>query len=82
MLNKIMLGLLGLVLTFVSGEQLQYWWDHGTILYRATRRSMPTHISYEINPYLYCLQVCTYSAGLLAGLCMVWVGMGGKLWKR
>ena len=78
MWNRIVLGIIGLALTFISGEQLQLWWDKGKVWYRV--KSASRLVSYEQDPFFYVMQVSIYAAGLIGGLCIVWVALGGKLW--
>jgi putative SOS response-associated peptidase YedK len=82
MWNRIVLGIIGLTLTFISGEQLQLWWDKGKVCYRVKSHPDASRlVSYEQDPFFYVMQVSIYAVGLIGGLCMVWVALGGKLWK-
>jgi hypothetical protein len=65
-----------------GGVQLQLWWDEGEVRqYLKGGRSFL--VNYDLEPITYDALVLTFALGLVAGLCMVWVALGGKLpWTR
>ena len=82
MWNRIALGFVGLLLTFSAGMQLQLWWDKGQVR-RYYRGGASLLVNYDLEPLTYGALVLTFVLGLVAGLCMVWVALGGKLpWAR
>jgi hypothetical protein len=82
MWNRIALGFAGLLITFSAGEQLQLWWDKGEVRqYLKGGRSLL--VNYDLQPITYNALVLTFALGLVAGLCIVWVALGGKQpWTR
>ena len=82
MRNRIAIGLAGLLLTFSGGMQLQLWWDNGEVR-RHFRRGPSLLVDHDLAPITYDALVLTFFLSLAAGLCMIWVALGGKLpWKR
>lgn len=78
------LGFVGLFFTFSAGMQLQLWWDKGQVRkYHYRREGASYLVNHDLEPITYGALVLTFVLGLVAGLCMVWVALGGKLpWTR
>ena len=65
MWNRIVLGIIGLALTFISGEQLQLWWDQGKVWHRTKGQGVASRlVSYDQEPILYVAHVSTFALGL------------------
>jgi hypothetical protein len=79
MLNRICLGLLGLLLTFSAGFQLQSWWDKGEVWEHFKGGKPKRLVVHDLEPISYDLRIWVCAFVFAAGLCMVWVAMGGKL---
>jgi hypothetical protein len=76
MLNRILLGMVGLFLAFAAGSKLQLWLDQGKVLHRSKGRS-PALLSPEEMPISHALEVGLYFVCVLGGLLLVWAALGG-----
>jgi hypothetical protein len=79
--NRIVLGFLGLLLTFSAGAQLQQWWDTGIVLWHR-KSNFPIVVQHDLQPVTYDAMVVGFGLGLVAGLCMVWVALGGGFGRK
>jgi hypothetical protein len=82
--RRILLGIIGLVVAFRAGGDLQLWIDEGKVWQRP-RRSLdgfPRLLSSDETPFEYVLQVGFYAFLVLAGVALVWLALGGRIGKR
>ncbi len=81
MWNRIVLGLLGLLITFSAGAQLQLWWDKGIIVWHR-KGAFPSVMDYDVHPVAFDAILVGLVAGLVGGLCLVWIALGGKFGRK
>ncbi|MGY8634549.1 hypothetical protein RAD15_18895 [Bradyrhizobium sp. 14AA] len=82
--RRIFLGIIGLVVAFSAGGDLQLWIDEGKVWHRP-RRSLdgfPRLLSYDQAPFEYVLQLGFCAFLVLVGLALVWLALGGRIGKR
>lgn len=79
MLNRIALGIGGLICAFAGARPIKLWWDTGKVWAYGGRYVSPHLVNYDLEPVYYDMRVWTYIIGVVVGLCMVWLAMGGKL---
>jgi hypothetical protein len=80
--RRILVGIIGLVVAFSAGGDLQLWIDDGKVWHRPRREGFPRLLSYDETPFEYVLQVGVYAFLVLVGLSLVWLALGGRIGKR
>lgn len=80
--SRIVLGVIGLVVAFSAGSELQLWIDEGKVWQRPKVGGLPRLLSYDETPFSYVLQVGSYALLVLIGLFLVWLALGGRVRKR
>jgi hypothetical protein len=78
--DRIIGGILGLLLAFSAGGELQFWLDEGKVRYRP-KHGATRLLSYDETPFSYVGQIAFYILIVLVGLLLVWAALNGD-WKN
>ena len=78
--DRIIGGILGLLLAFSAGGELQFWLDEGKVRYRP-KHGATRLLSYDETPFSYVLEIGFYILIVLFGLALVWWALGGSFKK-
>jgi hypothetical protein len=79
--DRIIGGILGLLLAFSAGGELQFWLDEGKVRYKP-KHGAAMLLSYDDTPFSYVWQIAFYILMVLVGLLLVWAALGGSFKKR
>ena len=74
-------GILGLLIAFAAGSELQFWLDEGKVRYRLKNGAVRL-LSYDDTPFSYVWQIAFYILMVLLGLLLVWSALNGSFKKR
>jgi hypothetical protein len=79
--DRIIGGILGLLLAFSAGGELQFWLDEGKVRYKP-KHGAAMLLSYDDTPFSYVWQIAFYILMVVVGLLLVWAALGGSFKKR